>query len=103
EDCQRKIPRSDHDRDAARLIEVFVLFAGHVAAARLSQADHFAAIEITVVDALGNVGVGFTPLLAALVDFPGGQLKPAAAHDVGSAEQVLGLFPRRAAARAARP
>ena len=52
--------------------------ARHVAAAGLGQAEHLAGVELAEIDRLGDVGVGLTPGLAALVNLPGGQDERAA-------------------------
>jgi hypothetical protein len=68
---------------------------------RLRQPQHLAAIELAVVDALGHVGIGFAPRLAAFVDLPRGQLEASPPHDARRREQILralgrlGIAPRR--------
>ena len=101
EDRQREVPRRDDDGDAARLVEVLVLLAGHVAALRLGQAEHLAGVVLAEVDRLGDVGVGLAPGLAALVDLPGGQLEAAAAQDVGGTEEQIGARRRGGVSRQA--
>ena len=61
--------------------------------ARLGQAKHFVSVEVAKVDRLGDVGVGLAPLLAALVDLPGGQLETPAAHHIGGPEQEIRPLP----------
>ena len=77
EDRQREIPRRDDDGDAARLVEVAVVLAGHVAVLRRAELQHLERVVVAEVDRLGDVGVGLAPRLAALVDDPRGQLEAA--------------------------
>src|SRR6185437_16238743 len=80
QDGKREIPRRDNDGDAARLVEIAVLFTGYIATARRSEPQHLAAIELAVIDALGDIGIGLAPRLAALVDLPSRQLETSPPH-----------------------
>ena len=95
QDGERKIPGSDGDGNAAWLIEILVFLARHVAPPRRRQPQHFSTVVFAVVDALGDVGIGLAPLLAALIDFPRRQLEPPPPHDFGSTKQVLRSLRRR--------
>ena len=49
------------------------------------EAQSFAAVELEEIDSFGNVGVGFSPVLADFKNHPRIELKFALAHDRGSA------------------
>ena len=94
QNCQGKIPGCNDDGDAARLIKIGVFLARHVTKLWPGQAEHLARVVIAVVDAFGNIGVRFTPLLAAFVNFPGRELEAPAAHHVGRLEKIARAYAR---------
>jgi len=64
----------------------------------MRHAQRFAGVEFAEVDGLGDIGVGFAPVLADLEDEPGAELEAALANYVGDVEDETGaLFGRTAA------
>ena len=99
ENRQRKIPRRDDDTHPQRQVNQFVLFAGHlVEGRRRGQTQHLSRVELAKVDGLGDIGLGFDPGLAGLMDQPGVELHLAPAQDCGRAEQHGDTFGRRSGA-----
>src|SRR6185437_969154 len=94
EDGQWEVPRGDDDGHAARLVEVVVVFAGHVAGDRLAlEFRSFDGVVFAEVDGLSDVGVGLAPRLARFEHDPGGEFEAAAAElRSGAAEQVRSGF-----------
>ena len=56
------------------------------------EAQGFAGVELAEVDGLGDVGVGFGPVLADFEDQPGHVIHFALAQQVGGAEQQAGAL-----------
>ena len=86
-DRQREVPRRDHHRDSARQVLGRVGLAGHIAMARLRQAEHLTGVILTEIDRLGDVGVGLAPGFGALIDLPRGQLGSSLPHDLGRSDK----------------
>ncbi len=101
EDRERKVPRRDDECDAARLIEVDVVLAGHVAhAPGLAQAQHLAPVVLEEVDRLVDVPVRLAARLAGLERHERGELERLGAHELGRPEQHgRALLGRRVAPR----
>ena len=93
---QREIPGRNHDADAERDIEAFVLFAGNGDdrhARRIAQ--HFPSIVFHEIDRLGCIGIGFGPVLAGFLNQPGRILEFAPAQNRRRLEQQTGPHFRR--------
>ena len=75
------------------------MLAGHLhIGLYLREAQRFAAVVFAKVDGLGDVGVGFRPVLADFENQPGAELEFAFAQQIGNVEQQAGtLFDRSAA------
>ncbi len=94
EDRQREIPGGNDGGDAARAVGVDVLFAGPVGAVSLDQLADLVGVIHAEIDRFRHVGIGLGPRLAALVDFPGGQLETVIPHFGGGQLEVFGTVPR---------
>ena len=62
------------------------------------QAQGLASIEFAEINQLGDVGIGFGPVLPNFEDHPGSQFKLALEQDVSQAEQQRGALLNRGAA-----
>ena len=77
-----EVPRRNHRADAERNVVQRVVLAGQLdGRLRLGEAQRFARVELAEVDGLGDVGVGFSPVLADFEDQPGHEFHLALAHE----------------------
>ncbi len=101
-DCERKIPRRNHDADAERNIAQHVFFAAdRHERRRFVVTQRFAGVEFHEVDRFGRVGVGFRPALSDLEHEQRVEIIAALTNELRGAEQNLRallcarVFPRR--------
>src|SRR6266404_7568714 len=78
EDCERKIPGRNDERDTARPVVIVAFFTGDL----LGQAwppepSHLLAVKKTKIDCLADVAVCFRPRLADFENFERGKLEAA--------------------------
>ena len=96
QDRHGEVPRGDHHRHTARLVEVIVRLTGHrIKAAGPVQAEHLAAVVLEVVDRLGDVGIRLAPVLADLEHLQRRQSVPLLANPLGHPEEQVRALPRR--------
>ena len=82
EDCDREIPRRNHEGDATRPVMLVAFFAEHVLGQfRPAHKAHLLGVEEAKIHRLANVAIGFLPGLAHFVDFHGRELETPPLHD----------------------
>src|SRR5262249_10827170 len=93
----RKIPRGDHERDAARPVMVITFFTGDLLSKlRSSKSAHLLRVESAEIDGLADVGVGFGPRFGNFKNFDSRAFIAAPIQNVGRPlEQTCPLFKRR--------
>ena len=91
-----KIPRRNHRAHAQRNVDQSVALARHLHRQfGPRQAQRLARVVFAEVDGLGDVGVGFGPVLADFENQPGAEFELALAQQIAHAEEQAGaLFDR---------
>src|SRR5439155_19887416 len=94
QNCHRKIPRRDDERDTARPIVLVTFFAEDVLSEpRPADQTHLMRIKPAEIHRFANIAIRFRPGLADFENFERGELKTPAVHNIGGAlEQSAARF-----------
>ena len=89
EDCQRKVPGSDHDGDPARTIVVAVFFAWEIGLLGFVEFAHLPGVIHAEIDGFGHIRIRLSPRLTAFEDDPSREIETPISHFGGDQFDVF--------------